>query len=270
MGIPYLIWSGSTMFEPSWRRTVSWPLVKLMLAGAAGYIAYGTRAKEYLESFRVATSKITIAFNSTRTDYFHLPSKSDTQRSDLLKKKLGLHDRQVVLYYGQLIERKGVDVLLKAYALLKKEYPTTALLIIGTGQEQINLQQLQQQLAVTDVIYLPNPKDEQMADYYFLSSIAVLPSREEVWGLVVNQALQCGVPMIVSDKVGSGPDLIVDGSTGFVFESDNESSLAQALQTFFTKSAKWLDMSEKAARHSMIAMPSQTALKIHQAIRKVV
>jgi glycosyltransferase involved in cell wall biosynthesis len=269
--IPYILWSGSTRYEPSWRRSLSWGLVWAMIKGASGYVAYGSRAQEYLQDFGALSDKITIALNSTRPDYYHLPSLSD-KTTAALQKKLGLENKRVILFYGQLIERKGVDLLLDAFALLQSTHQDLGLLIVGTGQEKPALLEQVQELGLSGVVFVDNPADEQMAKYFYLSEVLVLPSREEVWGLVVNQALLCGLPVVVSDKVGAGPDLVIPGKTGAIFALDDSLETVQRLASSVEEAlalAKRKQTPTLTAQQAELASPQKAANSIAQAIKNV-
>ncbi|MBA4266558.1 MAG: hypothetical protein C0453_15900 [Comamonadaceae bacterium] len=134
-----------------------------------------------------------------------------------------------ILYVGQLITRKRVDLLLKAFSQL--ELPTARLRIIGRGEEERKLQQLVHQLGIAERVRfsqgLPNA---EIVAAMAAADVLVLPSRFDGWGAVVNEALMVGTPVICSDRCGAS-DVIEDGRNGHVFEAGNARALLECLHS---------------------------------------
>jgi len=221
--IPYILWSGSTEYEKSWRRSLFMPIIKWIVSGASEYIAYGSRAQRFLERLGANKSKISQFINSVDVDFFVSQSNALRPRREQIRKKLGFKaDDFVYLFVGQLIERKGVRELATSFSEIKDE--NKKLLIIGSGKLDSLFEQFE-----NNVIYLDHLEYHQLPEYYVASDCLILPSKEEVWGLVVNEALACGIPVIVSNAVGAGEDLILEGETGLSIELANEKALIQAM-----------------------------------------
>ncbi len=137
---------------------------------------------------------------------------------------------QEILYVGQLIPRKRVDLLLQAFSQL--DVPSVRLRIIGQGAEAQNLQQLASQLGVTGRVgFSPGLPNAETVAAMAAADVLVLPSRFDGWGAVVNEALMVGTPVICSDRCGAS-DVIENGRNGFVFEAGNASALGGCLQRF--------------------------------------
>jgi len=134
-----------------------------------------------------------------------------------------------ILYVGQLIVRKRVDLLLKAFSRL--ELPTARLRIIGKGEEEQKLQHLVRQLGIAERVRfsqgLPNA---EIIAAMAAADVLVLPSRFDGWGAVVNEALMVGTPVICSDRCGAS-DVIENGRNGYVFEAGNASALLERLHS---------------------------------------
>ncbi|WP_137922405.1 glycosyltransferase [Hydrogenophaga sp. 2FB] len=140
-------------------------------------------------------------------------------------------DHPQILYVGQLIPRKRVDLLLTAFSQFGQ--PTARLRIIGKGEEEQNLRQLAQQLGVADrVRFSPGMPNAETVAAMADADVLVLPSRFDGWGAVVNEALMVGTPVICSDRCGAS-DLIEDGRNGYVFEAGSANALRACLQSFF-------------------------------------
>jgi len=139
-------------------------------------------------------------------------------------------DHKEILYVGQLIVRKRVDVLLTAFSQL--EVPTACLRIIGKGEEEQNLKRLATQLGITDrVTYSQGMPNAEIVEAMAGADVLVLPSKFDGWGAVVNEALMVGTPVICSDRCGAS-DVIDNGRNGYVFEAGNANALLQRLRSF--------------------------------------
>jgi len=226
---PFILWSGSTINESSLLRKVSLPLIKFMVKHSDVLIAYGTRAREYLIHLGASPDKIFIAYNTVDTDFFKQQTTVLKIKKQEVKDELGIRNKAIVLYAGQLIERKGIKYLLKAYSKLKDEFDV-ALLIVGDGNQKEELKELCLKENIKDVFFAGHKQFEELPRYYAISDIFVLPSTEEVWGLVLNEAMACGLPVIATDKAGASVDLIKDGVNGYVVEAKNAEWLYQAMK----------------------------------------
>ena len=133
----------------------------------------------------------------------------------------------VVLFSGKLIEKKDPFTLLDAIVQL----PTVAgrpvhSIFLGDGNLRQSLEQKARESAGDRVHFIGWQPQEKLGEVYADADMLVLPSVfSETWGLVVNEAMQFGVPCIVSDRVGCGPDLIRDSETGFIFPHGDAAAL---------------------------------------------
>lgn len=131
-----------------------------------------------------------------------------------------------ILFVGQLIKRKGVDILLKALSQSHKDFELD---IIGDGLERGNLERLAKKLYLEHRIKFQGTKDNTaIRKAYSEYDILILPSRHDGWGAVINEALMAGLFVICSDNCGS-QELIQDKKNGLIFESDNAESLQKAM-----------------------------------------
>jgi glycosyltransferase involved in cell wall biosynthesis len=139
-------------------------------------------------------------------------------------------DHKEILYVGQLILRKRVDLLLTAFSQL--DVPSARLRIIGKGKEEQNLKKLANQLDITDrVSYSQGMPNAEIVAAMASADVLVLPSKFDGWGAVVNEALMVGTPVICSDRCGAS-DVIENGRNGYVFEAGNARALLDRLRSF--------------------------------------
>lgn len=209
--------SGSTCYESSWRRTVSLPLVELLVSAFDSYLAYGSRAELYLHKLGADPKRITLAFNTTDLAFYGRAVHLRRLRQKVLKKQIGLPGKTIILFYGQLITRKNPLPLLQAYIRLLPEYPDLGLVYVGNGPQKKFLSDTVKRYGLhRQVKIFAYPGENRIINYYAAADIFLLPSTQEVWGLVINQAMAAGLPVITTRQTGAGADLVIPGVTGMV------------------------------------------------------
>ncbi len=227
-GIPMVLWSGSTAGESGIGRRLSLPIVRLMVRAAKAYVAYGTAAARYLEGLGAPPERIARAVNTVDLDHWTQASARADRAA--LRQELALGERVTFLYVGQLIRRKGVDLLLEAFAQARREYPKIALVIAGEGQLEEELRALARRLGLDDVRFVGHRGYGELPGYYAAADVVVLPSRSEVWGLTVNEALAAARPVICSETIGAAHDLVIGRPTGWVARAGSVTELAARLR----------------------------------------
>lgn len=262
----FILWSGSTINEPSWRRTISKPLVKFLVKNSDSYIAYGTRAREYLMHLGAKEDRIFIAWNTVDNSFFEANSKITAEEKDRFKDKLGIKKRLVILYAGQLIERKGVYNLLEGYSSMKKEIDDVALLIVGRGMEEDTLRRKCVQENISDVVFAGFVEYGHLPKYFGISDMFILPSYEEVWGLVINEAMACGLPVITTDKVGASVDIVENGVNGFVVRDRDSHELYNSMKKIIVDNELRQKMAESSKQIIRKFRIEHTARDVKEAI----
>jgi glycosyltransferase involved in cell wall biosynthesis len=244
----FILRSGSTKYEKSWRRTISKPLVRLMIRGADALIVYGTRAKEYLISLGAKSKKIFIAYNTIDIESFQKELKKWKNQKREVKEEIGIETEKVILFVGQLIERKGVIHLIKTFRKLKKGIAGVGLLIVGHGQQERELKELVKKDKIKDVCFYGGADWPEVAKFYAIADLFVLPSTEEVWGLVINEAMAAGLPVITTDRVGASVDLVEEGKNGAVVKSGDIHELSLAMKKILRNPKILVEMSKESER----------------------
>jgi glycosyltransferase involved in cell wall biosynthesis len=171
-------------------------------------------------------------------------------------------DEVTFLFCGQMIARKGVDLLLTAFA----ELPSRArLLLVGREAE---LQSLLSPLSAevrARIDYAGFQAPDDLPRFFAQADVFVLPSRYDGWGVVVNQALGAGLPVICSDKVGAGYDLVREGVNGCVFAAGDADTLRASMQRLLDEPAlsdQYGDASRQSAAHWQPAIGAAKWVKI--------
>lgn len=151
-----------------------------------------------------------------------------------LKEKLGIEDKIVILYIGRLIQQKGLECLIKAFARVLQENLQIFLIIVGEGPLKNTLKSLVNELKIgNNIIFLGAIPYDQIHEIHAISDITVLPSIPtknwmEQFGYVLIEAMACGKP-IVASRSGAIPEIVIDNETGFLVEPGNISDLAEKI-----------------------------------------
>jgi glycosyltransferase involved in cell wall biosynthesis len=192
-----------------------------------GVFCYGRRAAEYAASYGAAPKKIIKSCHSAALPEGYRPEGALTERCVSFSAS---HSPRY-LYVGRLAQEKSVDCLLRAFALVRKARPSSKLAIVGRGPQEAELRQLAESLGIADSVEFAGSKfDQALIDEYLQASCLILPSYSEPWGLVVNEALSFGCPVIVSNRCGCVPELVADFQSGFGFEWGNVTELSEKMK----------------------------------------
>jgi len=219
---PLIIWTGATPGEANVARTsrgLQWLLGlyrRLILRHATAIVAYGTATRRHLATWGVPMDKV---FAGTQVvPAAQLPSPA-TDRAGL-----GVADKRVVLSVNYLVPRKGLDVLIRAFR--KVAGPDDVLALVGSGPEEAALRRLAEG---DHRILLPGYRDgADKTAWYAAADLFAFPTLHDPWGLVVNEAMAFGLPIIATDAAGCVPDLVQ--SNGLVVPAGDVNALAAALQ----------------------------------------
>ncbi len=145
--------------------------------------------------------------------------------------ELGLPtDRPLILYASKLIPRKRPLDLLAAFRRLREGGIQAALMFVGSGELEPALKEYAKQHEVADVYFAGFRNQSELPKYYAVADIFVLPSEDEPWGLVINEAMCAGVPVVASEEIGAVPDLVRDGYNGLTYQAGEVGQLAHCLE----------------------------------------
>lgn len=194
---------------------------KWLLSKAAAYLASGEHAKEYFLRYGAQDEKIFIHNFSALHEGEVLNEPLNSEEKKELRKKLALPlDKKIVIAVGRFIPLKRYDFLLREWKQIDDE---CCLLLIGGGSEYEKYQSIIQENGLTNVILENFHPTHELYEYYKAADAFIHPSSYDVWGLVVNEAMANGLPVVVSDTCVAGLELIQEGKNGFQFSMGNES-----------------------------------------------
>lgn len=143
-----------------------------------------------------------------------------------LRGELDIPEKHMVLAIGQFIHRKGFDVLMQAAKSLDGD---VGIYIVG-GEATEEYRKLREELGVSSVHFLGFQKKERLARYYQAADLFVLPTREDIWGLVINEAMAYGLPVVTTDRCVAGLELVEDGVNGYIVPVGDANALAEKIR----------------------------------------
>ena len=193
----------------------------LFLRRFDGFLYVGQRNREYLEHYGVRPDRLFFSPHCIDNDAFR--AGSDAARLASPRDRNG---PARLLFVGKLVDSKRPFDLLEAAAMVKDRRVEVA--FAGAGEAEARLKQAAAAAGVPTVFH-GFVNQSELPAVYAAADVIVAPS-VETWGLVVNEAMACGLPAVVSDAVGCGPDLIDESLTGSVFPLGDMSGLARAIE----------------------------------------
>src|SRR5581483_11847005 len=204
------------------------------LYGCCARLLYvGQRSYQHFSRLRCPPEKLLFSPYCVDRHSFRSDEVARSQERLPLRQHLGIADAQyALLFSGKLSRRKGPHLLLQALRLFPAALRDRCVIVfVGGGAEHDRLKRMAEDSPALHVRLVGFQTQRQLSAYYHAADLLVLPSVEaETWGLVVNEALQHGLPCVVSEAVGCAPDLIACGKTGELCAAGNIIDLAAAIQ----------------------------------------
>lgn len=197
----------------------------------AAFLAIGTENRNYYLSLGVPEHKIFAVPYTVDNDRIIEAARRARQGRVGLRRELGVPEGScVVLYASKFMRRKHPDDVIAAVAKLQKEGADVSLLMVGTGEMEAELRTQAASLDVKNIAFTGFVNQSRLPSLYAASDVFVLPSEDEPWGLVVNEVMCAGLPVVVAAGVGCVADLVEDGINGAVSKPGDVESLASALR----------------------------------------
>ena len=228
--VPYVLVVESHDEGPrsSWRRRVKNTVVPSVVQNASGVLVTGTLARNSMIARGASPARVHVFANTI--DVEELGERADRlaeRRSELRSELAAEVDDVVVLSVARLAPEKGLDVLVRAVA--DANDPRLLLLLAGDGPERVRLERLVAELGVR-AVFAGDIEWEKLVQLYVAADVFALLSEREPWAVVVNEAAACGLPLVLSDRVGAAHDLLVDGENGFRVPAGDVDAAARALR----------------------------------------
>jgi glycosyltransferase involved in cell wall biosynthesis len=241
MNIPGLLRAESTLHDrPRSPRKLAFKkaFFEMLSPYVSGVLSVGDENAAYWGEYFGDRIPIFPCYYAVDNEFFQRECTAAAKHREEFRHSLGLEaGRPVILFAGKLTSRKRCGDLLEAYLKLlalgsaqAAQYLPPYLLVVGDGEQRAKLEQQASQAAPVDIRFLGFCNQSEMPRLYDLCNVFVLPSMEEPWGMAVNEAMNAGRPVVVSDQVGCHRNLVQPGKNGFVYPAGDTSALADSLR----------------------------------------
>lgn len=216
-----IIWSASNQTDHK-RNFLKEKLKSTLIKKCSAANVYGSRSKDYLIELGLKKEAIFIMGNTTDNLFYYDRTNDFRTKRNKLQKEYGFPARNF-LFIGRFSREKNIINLSKAYKKLTNQ-DNWGLILAGDGPQKDDIYNYIKEHNLSNVFLVDFQQKEDLPKFLAVSDILILPSISEPWGLVVNEAMAAGLPVLVSKKCGCYPDLIKEGVNGFSFDplDDNE------------------------------------------------
>ncbi len=245
---------------------IKYILKKFLIGGAKGHLTTADEHKKYLMSLGIKEDIIfKYPFTSIRENDINKIGDVSPNKKKLCREKLEITEDKVILSVGQFIHRKGFDILLQAVSRMDRHI---GVYIVG-GQPTQEYLDMQKQLILDNVHFVGFKQKSELAEYYIASDLFVMPTREDIWGLVINEAMAYGLPVVSSDACIAALELVKDGENGYVVPREDCRALSDKMQMILNDEAdesKYSKNSLEIIRNYTIEKMAQRHIEIFDVI----
>ena len=195
-------------------------------SSAAHCFSTGAASDRYLIHYGAKEEGIIrYPFSSVRDAECAAPEALRAEAKTALRGKLSIPEKKVLITVGQFIPRKGFDLLLRAAKDLPREL---GIYIVG-GTPTEEYLSLVRENGLENVRFLNFMVKRELWQYYLAADLFVLPTREDIWGLVVNEAMACGLPVVTTDNCVAGMEMVENGKNGWIVRTGEVDALRDGL-----------------------------------------
>ena len=265
--VPFILWVESTRQDFRRRRTTVEFLKRRFMKNCSAFVVPGKSAFQYVLSYGAPPADVFTAPNAVDTELFE--RRASMARDDAAGRRYELKlPARYFLFAGRLVAEKGVFDLLEAYRKLGPELrEALSLVLVGEGASHSELAHRAAQIAPGQVQFPGFVHRDQLAAYYALADAFVFPSHSDPWGLVVNEAMACGLPVISSEAAGCTADLVRNGWNGRVVRAGDIVQLASAMEELARDSEGRARMGSNSRECILRYSPEACAAGIAEAAR---
>jgi glycosyltransferase involved in cell wall biosynthesis len=220
---------------PAWKRNMRSVLMRAFYRSFDGFLPIGTNNADFYRYHGVPERKLFTVPYTVDNNFFAQEVRRYRNEIDSVKQELGIHDDgPVILFASKFSKRKHPMDVLVAYHNLVMRGIQAHLVFVGSGEEEARLRAYSQEHALSQVHFLGFQNQSLLPKFYALADIFVLPSENEPWGLIINEVMCAGLPIVTTDKVGAVADLVRHGENGFLYEAGDILLLTNHLLTLCT------------------------------------
>jgi glycosyltransferase involved in cell wall biosynthesis len=237
-GIPYLLRCDHTPLKivtKRGNRPMRWVatrgrLVRYFTRRSAGALTIGSENDRFWAYYGIPPERRFFAPFAVKNELFTETADLARSRKDQLRAELGIPQGRLLIFAGRFVEEKNLPRLIEAMRLAERE--RLLLLLVGDGPLRTQVERAATAHAPGRVFFTPFRAQADLAKMYAMADGLVLPSVLDGWGLVVNEAMAAGLPVLVSTACGCAPDIVRPNENGFLFDPHRVDSIAGALMAF--------------------------------------
>lgn len=248
-------------------------LKHIIVKSCDAFFCFGSRASAYMQALG-ANPKDILVKNAAVVDNDSIRNKYLAALPNRAKELTALSaPTKNFIFVGRLVEVKNLFKCLEAFGLAVKPLSTEqrwGFLLIGEGELREVLEVYTQDKHIPNVHFLGGKSSEQIPAALTLGDVLVLSSTSETWGLVVNEAMACGLPVLVSERCGCATDLVVNSENGFVFDPENVDELATLMTQFMANTYDLTTFGHRSTQLVQRFSPSAAAKEMMQGFRQLV
>jgi glycosyltransferase involved in cell wall biosynthesis len=265
--VPLLLWSESTAFDLRQRYRVVEFTKTQFLQLCTGFVVPGASSLNYLKDLGIGEQRIFTAPNAVDTSLFSKFAEVARRDESQVRSRHHLPERYF-LYVGRLVKAKGVFDLLDAYSQLKAELRgKVGLVFVGDGSDRQELVERASKIVPGTIQFLGFMHREELPSAYVLADGLIFPTHSDPWGLVVNEAMACGLPVIATNVAGCALDLVENDWNGFVISPGDPLQLALAMEKLASNSGLRVEMGRRSRERIDAYAPAAWAEGMVQAVR---
>jgi len=267
--VPLLLWSESTASDKRRGHRVVEFMKQRFLSLCRAFVVPGKSSLQYLRDLGITDERIFTAPNAVDLHLFATLAEAASHAELQVRSRLSLPLRYF-LYVGRLVRVKGVFDLLEAYRQLDSEIRiSVGLVFVGDGVDRAELMERASRIAPGTVQFPGFVQREGLPQFYALADALVFPTHSDPWGLVVNEAMSCGLPVIAASVAGCVPDLVQDGWNGFVVPPRYPSRFAAAMSDLADNSALRIEMGSRGRERVKAYSPASWAEGLVKAMESI-
>jgi glycosyltransferase involved in cell wall biosynthesis len=241
-GIPVIMYGDSVpLFETrhGWlERSVKKRVLGALFRRVSAFLTMGTLNRAFYESYGASLRRFFFCPYPIDNDFFAAGAQQARLRRNEVRSRYGIPlDLVLLLFVGKLLPRKRPQDLLAALEKLQPKRPSLGAVFAGDGELQSSLEAEIRRRGIKNTFLVGFRNQTELPEVYAIADIFVLPSEHEPWGLVTNEAMACGLPVILSNMTGASADLVSEAENGFVYRCRDVDALAAAIDKLACDSA---------------------------------
>lgn len=217
---------------------------KFLIKGAQLYFSPCQETDLYLKQYNIPQNLIVRYPFASYKDGDILKNPLSIKEKDIIKSQLGINESKIIISVGQFIHRKGHDILIEALKLINN--PNIGCYIIGNKPSNEYIE-LKEKYKLRNLHFVDFMNQKKLAKYYQAADIFTFPTREDIWGLVINEAMSNGLPVITTNKCNAGLEMI-NTQNGYIINVEDSKDLADKILYLLNNDEKKISMSHYAIK----------------------